>query len=143
MVICWRRNVKKLVRHSQCLFAFQFHLTLILQISAVSQNYQTEPINEYVILGNDVLMKCSIPSFVSDFVSVIGWVDNLGNDHHPTATLGNFLREIGFRYIRLVRQHCCRFLTLLHIKWFCHLQLSGSITRHQSQRNMSFWAMTP
>ena len=34
---------------------------------------------EYVIIGNDALMKCSIPSFVADMVRVISWHDNQGN----------------------------------------------------------------
>ncbi len=29
-----------------------------------------------MIRGNDVLMKCKIPSFVSDYVQVIEWMDN-------------------------------------------------------------------
>ena len=28
---------------------------------------------EYVIMGNDVYLKCKIPSFVTDFVSIISW----------------------------------------------------------------------
>ena len=46
----------------------------------VSQEYSTKAEDEYVINGNDVLVKCKIPSFVSDFVQVIGWIDN---DHKP------------------------------------------------------------
>ena len=30
--------------------------------------------NEYVILGNDALMKCEIPSFVSDLVQIQSWI---------------------------------------------------------------------
>ena len=29
-----------------------------------------------MIQGNDVLVKCKIPSFVADFVSVVGWIDD-------------------------------------------------------------------
>ena len=39
----------------------------------------TESDNEYVILGNDALMKCEMPSFVSDLVQVQSWVDNEDN----------------------------------------------------------------
>lgn len=35
---------------------------------------------EYVIKGNAAILKCSIPSFVADFVSVISWVDDTGNE---------------------------------------------------------------
>lgn len=41
--------------------------------------YQTRVIDEYVLLGNAVVMKCLIPSFVADFVQVLGWVDDNGN----------------------------------------------------------------
>lgn len=37
--------------------------------------------NEYVMKGNAAIMKCSIPSFVSDFVSVIAWIDEDGNEY--------------------------------------------------------------
>ena len=37
--------------------------------------FETRIGDEFVILGNDALMKCQVPSFVSDFLSVTGWVD--------------------------------------------------------------------
>jgi len=33
-----------------------------------------------VVLGNDVLFKCTIPSIAQDFVSVDGWVDSEGGE---------------------------------------------------------------
>jgi hypothetical protein len=42
----------------------------------VIQPYETDVAKEYVIRGNDALMKCSIPSFVSDIVQVVAWIDN-------------------------------------------------------------------
>lgn len=57
--------------------------------SAVQQDYQTEPVNEYVIQGNDAIVRCTIPSFVSDFVSVASWVDSEGNEiHRQTSSSG-------------------------------------------------------
>lgn len=47
--------------------------------SVVQQVYQSEVNNEYVILGNAAVLKCSIPSFVADFVSVISWQDDQGD----------------------------------------------------------------
>ena len=52
----------------------------ILFLPAVQQTFDTEAMNEYVILGNDVIVKCSVPSFVADFVNVVGWVDSEGNE---------------------------------------------------------------
>lgn len=34
--------------------------------------------NEYVIRGNAAVLKCSIPSFVADFVKIESWIDEEG-----------------------------------------------------------------
>ena len=49
------------------------------------QNYKTGVEEEYVILGNDALMKCKLPSFVADFVRVVGWEDSEGNSFMQSA----------------------------------------------------------
>ena len=55
-------------------------LILVSIISlVVNQNYMTEATNEYVIMGNSALMRCVIPSFVSDFISLQNWQDEKGN----------------------------------------------------------------
>ena len=48
----------------------------------VVQPYETDVAKEYVIRGNDALMKCSIPSFVADVVQVIAWLDSDGQTVH-------------------------------------------------------------
>ena len=75
-------------------------------VSVASQSYKTGVEEEYVILGNDALMRCKVPSFVSDFVSVAAWLDNLGNTYFPNKhgkkhcyfprviVLRNFLQEL-------------------------------------------------
>lgn len=45
----------------------------------VQQFYQSEVNNEYVIRGNSAVLRCSIPSFVNDFVTVLSWQDETGN----------------------------------------------------------------
>ena len=40
--------------------------------------YIVNVFDKQVILGNDVLLKCDIPSFQADFVSVESWVDSEG-----------------------------------------------------------------
>lgn len=46
----------------------------------MNQFYQTRVIDEYVLLGNSVVLKCLVPSFVADFVQVLGWMDDSGNN---------------------------------------------------------------
>ena len=45
----------------------------------VEQDYRTGVNDEYVIRGNSAILKCSIPSFLSDFVVVIAWLDDANN----------------------------------------------------------------
>lgn len=35
---------------------------------------------EYIIKGNAAILKCSVPSFVADFVSVVSWIDDSGEE---------------------------------------------------------------
>ena len=49
-------------------------------ISVVTQEYQTDAHSVYVISGNAALLKCEIPSFVADFVTVYSWTDNMQNE---------------------------------------------------------------
>lgn len=51
---------------------------LYKNVSVVNQFYEAEILTEYVIRGNAAVLKCSIPSFVSDFVKVEAWIDEEG-----------------------------------------------------------------
>ena len=42
-----------------------------------------------MIDGNDALLKCKIPSFVSDFVHVVNWEDDEQNILYPNKNYGN------------------------------------------------------
>lgn len=59
-------------------YSCTFFSSLVL-FTVVQQFYQTEVNNEYVIRGNAAVLKCSIPSFVADFVSVVSWHDTEGH----------------------------------------------------------------
>ena len=61
-----------------------------LFFSVVSQEYTSGAHEVYVIVGNAALIKCDIPSFVADFVSVISWVDNENFEYFPTNTNGRY-----------------------------------------------------
>ena len=70
-------------------------VNLDVYISAVVQNYATNVYGEDVMIGNDVLLKCAIPSFLADFLSVTGWVGSEGAQIRATQdyNLGNILAE--------------------------------------------------
>lgn len=61
--------------------------------TVVIQQYEAEADNEYVIRGNAAIMKCEIPSYVSDFIVVDMWADSDGGSYYPNnenyGTLAN------------------------------------------------------
>ena len=44
-----------------------------------NQKYEINVHPESIIVGNDAILKCSIPSFVTDFVKVEAWIDSEAN----------------------------------------------------------------
>ena len=61
--------------------------------SVVVQKYVTDVFREQVIMGNDVLFKCQIPSFVADHVLVDSWVDSENVTLHQKSQ-GKLLRKV-------------------------------------------------
>ena len=57
--------------------------------TVVHQFYQSEVNNEYVIRGNAAILKCSIPSFVAEFVQIVGWQDDQGNTFNTGSESGS------------------------------------------------------
>lgn len=50
--------------------------------SVINQYYDPGLMDkEYVMKGNAAILKCSIPSFVADFVHVVAWVDDDGKEY--------------------------------------------------------------
>lgn len=54
----------------------------------MTQYYEAEVVSEYVIRGNAAIVKCTIPSFVAEFVSVDSWVGSDGSIFRPTNDYG-------------------------------------------------------
>lgn len=58
------------------------------RILVVNQAYGANILMEYVIKGNSAILKCSIPSFVADFVRVEAWIDEEGTELLPSDNYG-------------------------------------------------------
>lgn len=54
----------------------------------VAQYYDTDVNKAYVIRGNAAVLKCEIPSFVADFVSVVSWHTDQNEDFLPGTEYG-------------------------------------------------------
>lgn len=51
----------------------------------MNQYYDPEILGkEYVMRGNAAILKCTIPSFVADFVQVVAWIDEDNREYVPT-----------------------------------------------------------
>ena len=75
----------------------------------VSQDYATR-VNDFdVILGNSALLKCEIPSFVTDFVSVINWSDAEGQDFYQ------YQNNLGDQMVSKLMGHNYQFVGLEYI----------------------------
>ena len=59
----------------------------------VSQSFEPRVSAEDVLLNNDAIFKCSVPSFVSDHVSVEAWVDSEGSTFYSNEKYGNLIQK--------------------------------------------------
>ena len=50
-------------------------------LTVVWQDYEARVNDEFVLRGNAALLKCLLPSYVSDVVHVEAWVSNDGRIH--------------------------------------------------------------
>lgn len=53
---------------------------MIVIFSVVSQAYTVHLVEENVLRGNAAILKCLIPSFVTEYVSVASWIISEGDD---------------------------------------------------------------
>ena len=63
--------------HAYCLFFLflLFHFFTLTFVDVI-QTYETRVGDVFVIIGNDALVKCSVPSYAADFMEIVGWVTN-------------------------------------------------------------------
>ena len=62
---------------------------VLINFTVVLYNFDVDVFKENVVMGNDALMKCQIPSLVADLVSVYSWQDSQGNEFIYRTTVGN------------------------------------------------------
>lgn len=66
------------------LLLVSYSLILIYTLHiVVTQPYNPEILTEYVIRGNSAILKCSIPSYIAEFVTVEAWIREDGEVYLP------------------------------------------------------------
>ena len=76
------------------LFLTNLELQQISLVSVAMQTYRVDVGVAQVIIGNEVLLKCDIPSFAADFVSVNAWIDSEGHSYSRDKHLGIILAGV-------------------------------------------------
>ena len=61
-----------------------------LMFLVIHQKFETDVFKVNIILSNDIILKCMLPSHVADLVSVTSWVDSEGSTYTDEASYGNF-----------------------------------------------------
>ena len=56
--------------------------------TAVWQEYETRVNDEFVLRGNSALLKCLIPSYVGDVVSIEAWVSDRAEMYQTASQWG-------------------------------------------------------
>lgn len=69
--------------------------TSCFHISVVSQAYTVNLVEENVLRGNSAILKCLIPSFVTEYVSVATWIISEGDTVEQEIKLENSVNEAG------------------------------------------------
>lgn len=83
MYTCITQTIFKRLLCNICYFIeYSFVLICILHI-VVTQPYNPEILTEYVIRGNSAILKCSIPSYIAEFVTVEAWIREDGEVYLP------------------------------------------------------------
>lgn len=91
-----RENKHRLWFMSHVLVNYKTIYIWMCSLSVVNQFYKAEILTEYVIRGNTAVLKCSIPSFVADFVYVEAWIDDSGSTLTASDKYGKLIMEIVF-----------------------------------------------
>lgn len=55
----------------------------------MAQHFDIDVIKEFAIRGNSAILKCLIPSFVADFVSVVSWHTDQNENFYPGSFEGS------------------------------------------------------
>lgn len=69
-------------------FSFFSYILYNRRHIVVAQLYDTDVNKAYIIRGNAAVLKCEIPSFVADFVSVVSWHTDQEENFYPGQKYG-------------------------------------------------------
>lgn len=81
-----------------------------MYFSVVSQAYTVHLVEENVLRGNAAILKCLIPSFVTEYVYVSSWIILEGNDEIEIL-LNDTVNNMGIILVQLIFLYFPQFST--------------------------------
>jgi len=113
-------------RRSLTHLASAFYLS-VYGIIVVAQYYDTDVNKEYAIRGNSAILKCVVPSFVADFVKVLSWHTDQGEEFVPGDDFGITFRDIRSANSPIPTHLSCeQKISLLHLRRYGNSSSTGT-----------------
>ena len=118
-----------------------------LNLSVAHQHYKTGGSEEYIIIGNDAIIKCNIPSFVSDFVTVDAWVDSEGGEFFKSENIGRpfvgdpVVRVYNFHHALIIIKKSgshTQFLWYIGFGFLKQIEITGYLNEKESYHHYVF-----
>lgn len=92
-------------------FIYNFLIVFLsLPPPVVNQHYDPEVQNPGAFIGSNVLIKCNIPSFVKDYVTVTSWLQEPSFNIYPSMEGGKYHHRC---------RRCASLYSNLHFKRMC------------------------
>lgn len=85
-----------------------------MYFSVVSQAYTVHLVEENVLRGNAAILKCLIPSFVTEYVYVSSWIILEGNDEIEIL-LNDTVNNMGIFLVQLIFLYFPQFSTIFPV----------------------------
>lgn len=84
-----------------CAISSNQYLYIIFIFQVVTQKYDVQVHDVYVISGNTAVLRCRVPIYVADYVLVTSWVQNGNVNIYPSTDVGGkyFVVETGDLYV--------------------------------------------
>lgn len=68
--------------------------------AVIKEGYEVKVYDEYVISGNSALLRCQLPSYVSEFVMVTSWIQDSSINIYPSSDISKFLLTYACEILR-------------------------------------------
>lgn len=66
----------------------------LFHFAVVKQKYEVQVYDEYVISGNTAVLRCQVPSYVTEYIMVTSWIQDGIINIYPNTDTGRFFHSL-------------------------------------------------